>query len=255
MPRGTDRYDEAARQGRLWTPNELRGAGKLARWYKAIEVDCDGSAGISPFRDLSGRGSNATQATAGSRPVFTVGSYRRPYALYATTERYNSFSSVTYGGANGVSWAGVAFWSTSNSNTIIGGSGSGQLQLRFESTGQVGLLRRAQANLATSTASLAVNTLGIVGCDVSTSSSAVWLNGVATATATDPGVSDGGSNIGTGSGSEFLRGGVFEVLCSEKRWGQLERFLVDGYLAWQNYLVGSLPSSHPFKNRPPLIGD
>jgi hypothetical protein len=33
------------------------------------------------------------------------------------------------------------------------------------------------------------------------------------------------------------------------------RQTVEGYLAWKWGLVANLPAAHPFKNRPPLIGD
>lgn len=255
MPRGINVYDEARLQGRLWTPTLLRGVGKLARWFTAADVDCDGSAGISPFRDLSGWGANATQATAGTRPVFTRGVYRRPYALYDTSEKFNIFTTVTYNGTNGVSWAGVVFYNSSNQNTIIGGSSGGELQFRINTSNQVQLVRRAQADLVNTTATLTVNTPAIVGCDAASSGCAAWLNGTSVSNGSNAAVSNGGSNIGTGGAGEHLRGGVFEVLGSELKWVQRERDLVDGYLAWQNGLVGSLPASHPFASRPPLIGD
>ena len=34
-----------------------------------------------------------------------------------------------------------------------------------------------------------------------------------------------------------------------------KRLTVEGYLAWKWGLVASLSASHPFRNRPPLIGD
>jgi hypothetical protein len=53
----------------------------------------------------------------------------------------------------------------------------------------------------------------------------------------------------------FSGGPVGEIMFGQSRWTVRDRTLVDGYLAWKWGHVSNLAASHPYKNRPPLIGD
>src|SRR5215203_65910 len=62
MPRGTNRYDEALRQGRLWTPAVLRSRALLEAWYEVGDLaTVTAAAGaVSAWADKSGRGRTLT---------------------------------------------------------------------------------------------------------------------------------------------------------------------------------------------------
>jgi hypothetical protein len=55
----------------------------------------------------------------------------------------------------------------------------------------------------------------------------------------------GGSSWNSWIGEIILTGGISFPMFQA----------IEGYLAWKWGLVANLPASHPFKNRPPLIGD
>src|SRR5215216_1726039 len=92
MPRGTDRYDEAQIQGRLWTPNVLRSAGLLSQWQDGADpsfVDY-GTTGVATWRDKSGFARTFTQGTDANRPLLLQGLGLRSEG----TARLMSFSST-----------------------------------------------------------------------------------------------------------------------------------------------------------------
>jgi hypothetical protein len=258
MPRGTDRYDEARIQGRLWTPIHLRAVGKLARWYSVPDgAVVDGSGNIQTLKDLSGNGLDATQATAGSRPTYESASPHnwKPGAFCPGTDKMLSMAAVAYNGTNGLSWAFVASQNaagTGTSNCIVGG-GTGGLEVRLNYTSPGwDVIRQAQLRLILMTAP-APNTLSVLGCDLAASSTIGWVDGTSSSNATNPALSNGGNSLLSAGGTEFLRGRFQEAIASELKWTTRERHLVDGYLSWK--YGTNLAAGQPFKNRPPLIGD
>jgi hypothetical protein len=52
-----------------------------------------------------------------------------------------------------------------------------------------------------------------------------------------------------------MLGFVGEVVYTNTALSTADRERLEGYLAWKWGLVANLPAAHPFKNRPPLIGD
>jgi hypothetical protein len=259
MPRGTDRYDEARIQGRLWTPIHLRAVGKLARWYSVPDgAVVDGSGNVQTLKDLSGNGLDATQATAGSRPEYepiSLGHINRKPGTLTSADKSLSMTAVAYNGTNGLSWAFVASQNaagTGTSNCIVGG-GTGGLEVRLNYTSPGwDVIRQAQLRLILMTAP-APNTLSVLGCDLATNSTIGWVDGTSSSNATNPALSNGGNLLLSAGGTEFLRGRFQEAIASELKWTTRERYLVDGYLAWK--YGTNLAAAHPFKNRPPLIGD
>src|SRR4051812_3371069 len=74
MPRGRNDYEHARIAGRLWTPAELRGTSEL--WLDGSDVSTISVAtGISTWRDKSGFGRDATQATTGNQPAYSAGGF------------------------------------------------------------------------------------------------------------------------------------------------------------------------------------
>ena len=54
-------------------------------------------------------------------------------------------------------------------------------------------------------------------------------------------------------GTDYFAGTMFEVIGYNTSLSTLNRQQVEGYLAWKWNLVASLPSSHPFKTRSPVL--
>src|SRR5215203_2897576 len=94
MPRGIDRYDEARLQGRLWTPAAIQPA--LGCWLDAGDPSTIIYAtGVSSWRDKSGRGAHATQATGALQPIYNPSG---PPRITFTGQAFFDAASVTASG-------------------------------------------------------------------------------------------------------------------------------------------------------------
>ena len=245
--------------GRFWTPAQLISGGKLARWYSVPDAAVvDGSGNVQTLTDLSGNGVDATQATAGSRPAYEAASPHngKPGIICSTgLAKSLSMTAVSYNGTNGLSWSFVASQTavgTGTSNCLVGG-GTGGLEVRLNYTSPGwDVIRQAQLRLILMTAP-AVNTLSVLGCDLATNSTIGWVDGTSSSNSTNPGLSNGGDALLSAGGTEFLNGRFQEAVASTLKWTTAERQKVDGYLAWKYRTT--LDASHPYKNRPPFVGD
>ncbi len=265
MPRGSSqvdwRYDTAALQGRLWTP-KLLPAVTLSTWYdfSAIRsLTLDSSSDVSQINDLSGNGNHATQTTSGNRPhehlagTVNVSPYAHGHQQGATCAMVMN-NSLAYTGANGISIAIAAHFTGVGSTALCGGT-TGGLELRSSSGSDIQLLIRGVAGLVTSTNSTSLTGMAVVGSDTKTNSSTVWLNGVSTASGSNPNFTQPLTNIFDAVGEQWV-GAIGEFLFFN---GSIltprMRNIVDGYLAWKWLCADKLVASHPFHSRPPLIGD
>ena len=64
-----------------------------------------------------------------------------------------------------------------------------------------------------------------------------------------------GSLRGAAVANYYSNISVREIIVLYEAVSDLKRQLIEGYLAHKWGLVANLPAAHPFKNRPPLIGD
>lgn len=269
MPRGTDRSDEARHQGRLWTPKELRAGGLLANWYGApIEVSpiSAPSGGVAQWNDVSGRNNHATQGSAGFFPTYPASglgagtkaiSADKGDALALTT-------AITYNSTTGLSGVAVMERDTNALvRTLLGGPTAGCLQFEWGTAHKLELVRQGQLLLAQSAA--ASTGAHIVGFDAISNVSSVFLDGTPTTNATDPAFTQTTPYIfytDQNGAVERFTGTCGEIILTSTRLTTDQRQLVEGYLAWSwdrrigsDLLRGLLPSSHPYKTRPPLIGN
>ena len=261
MPRGTDRYDEARLQGRLWTPKVWRGDLKLVAWWDFSNENggLTIATGLSNAVDLSGRGNTLTQATGTSQPAYSPTGWTGGAKGAITPDGGDTLiftNGLLYNSTTGLSAAVIAYNNASGTRTIFSRpSGPGTGMLRFTGT-TVELVRNFQAALlATATGSCPIG-VRIVGCDFQSNSCVAWIDGVSTSNSTDPGFSTNIECFFIDNGANPFSGGpVGEALFGLSRWTVRDRTLVDGYLAWKWRQVSNLVASHPFKNRPPLIGD
>jgi len=91
-----------------------------------------------------------------------------------------------------------------------------------------------------------------------TSGWGVWRNSTLEGT-TSQIFTPNNSNVGYSLGGQYSTSRRSNIVISEvimiEVTSQNNRLLIEGYLAWKWGLVVQLRASHPFKNRPPEIGD
>lgn len=268
MPRGTSRRDEAARQGQLWTPAVWAGTAKLAAWFDASTSPITASSGaVAQWNDLSGNANHLTQSTAGQKPTFDPIGWKAPNAnLPAITfdgaaspnnDNLALTSTLAYSGATGIS-AHLALQQDGSGvvRTFFSGI-SGSASLRFDATNNMRIFTTNVENVQVGTITLATG-WHIVGMEAATNLSRIWADGQSeTQTAFNPSFTQPVSKIGlqVPAVTEFFTGAMGEMVFSAVILNARETNLVTGYLAWKWGTVANLYKLHPFKNRPPLIGD
>jgi hypothetical protein len=290
MPRGVNIVDEAKLQNRLWTPEILR----PALWLDANDLSTISIAtGISQWRDKSGNGRHVSQGTGGTQPTFTSNGLNGLPVLSFNGSQYLTSISATsvwnfLHNTNGSSV--FAVWkagNVSNPNAIyslMGTNGALTANRGFY------LFFDDRAAVSRDEKVLAVISRGVAGVPAVDNTSAdlahppdvptilshigdpnngtaanrsfvrvnsrnVIQNNVATS-------SPSGSNasftlqIGaSGNNTNPLVGYIAEIVVFNSIARDRARQQVEGYLAHKWGLRTSLVASHPFSNRPPLIGD
>jgi hypothetical protein len=259
VPRGTDRYDEARVQGRLWTPKVWKGDAKLVAWYDFSNENggLTYATGVSDAVDLSGKGNNATQPVGSAQAPWSPNVLNSKGAILPNDiDGYNLTNALTYNATNGLSAACICYNNGSGVRVIFSHAAStGSPNIRFNGD-QFELVRNFQASLLLTAAGTCPTGVRIVGCDFQSNSCVAWIDGTSYSNSTDPGFGSTLAHLFNDNGTSFWVGDPFgEILIGQSRWTVRDRSLVDGYLAWKWGNVSNLVASHPFKNRPPLIGD
>jgi hypothetical protein len=257
MPRGISRYDEAAFQGRLWTPKDS--GVSIALWLDASDLSTIsyGTSGISEWRDKSGNNRHATQGTDANRPTLTaIGLNSRPVISFD-----GSNDSFDFTGSHGQEWSAFIVGRANGTQQVFyqfGGINiAGNLQI---DTGVGGYAARA-GTVGGGSLGLAPCTLGenvLLSCDYSNSGSYVNLykNGTlgTPGSGTAPAASALASTIGQFGSIWYLNGFIAEFIVIDSINSAI-RQKAEGYLAWKWGLQNNLISSHAFINRPPTTGD
>lgn len=265
MPRGTDRRDEARLQGRLWTPEQLRASGSLYTWLDAADFSTITIAtGVSSWADKSGFGRTPTQSTGSAQPGFSVSAFNgKPGLSFTANTQILNFGSAVYSSyTSGVRWFGIYRVNSNSDGAVFGASGNQLNHHPFSDniiydaflssarkTTNITIANRPQ-NVILSIKSAPSNYVLNLNGDVSGSGFySTSLNTMSTNIV--PAV--GGSYASTATNA-FL-GVLAEIVVCGNVAEPIAR-AVEGYLAWK-WLADANPlvASHPFKNRPPLIGD
>jgi len=243
MPRGVSPLDQARLQGRLWSPNVFR----LAAWYDAADLSTITtlSGAVTDWRDKSGNGRNLT-ASVGQRPTYTASGFNnRPAINYGAAQNNNRLS-WTGEAFNPVRTFGVAHWE--GPSPFVGYSGL----LSFPFTGNDSLFLVEVANQWFGARQVFLNGNDPIATPLPTISTPfLWVDNVAAGA--------GRTTIWIGADrAEFnrgWRGKIGEVVITSFEPTLRDRRTIEGYLAWKWGLNANLPANHPFRNRPPLIGD
>lgn len=247
MPRGLSVYDSAALQGRLWTPQEFC----PLLWLDASDISSISIAtGVSQWRDKSGNGLDVSQSTGANQPSFVQNGINGRSAIDwgSSLNSRNLYRSVS--GYSPARYYGVADYDGAN-----------------PSAGYATLYGH---NFSVPVDVLQVN-LNSTNWYPGSSSVQTFLNGSSNSSFTClPTISDP-FVFGTDNGTSFNRtdlwigsdralsnrgwvGKIGEIISLRSIPNSRERSIIEGYLAWKWGLAGSLLSTHPFYNRPPLIG-
>lgn len=273
-PKGISLYDQAILQNRLWTPNLF----KPAIWLDASDsstITLSGS-NVTSWNDKSGNARNLTQTTPAQQPTYqATGLNSRPTvrfdgiddAMQNTAYSFGnspSFAYAVFQSSNAAGSLGQIFMASPNpSNTSIGTE-----LLYINNYGGYTTITLKPPSLAN--ASLGVNTTfvttpqiigaGFDGSGTSPSDVEFILNGTQqTSTTSGPigYVSEIGFSIGNRPIQQIvgLNGTISELIFFDSFIFTTNRQIIEGYLAWKWGLQNLLIATHPFANRPPLIGD
>jgi hypothetical protein len=260
MARGISRYDEAAFQGRLWSPAD-KSIG-INAWFDAGDLSTItyGTSGVSQWNDKSGNGFNATQATDSLRPVLKFNAYNNLSVLNFNNNPWMQ-TSLSASSTTETIFAVISV-TGSATRTILGSDSDGGRQFRLAGgTDQLQFIRQAQLNLAESGTGNTVNkdrlTLVILEYDSTTSQFYSDGGNLGGATTVSPSLVAGKTTrISQGAGGlEFFIGDIAEIIVYQAVAAKYMRQRIEGYLSWKWGFSHLLKTDHPFVSRPPLIGD
>lgn len=265
MPRGATAYDQGAIQGRLWSPTAQRAAGNLLAWYDWASLVPSVS---SQQDDKSGRGLHLSQATSTARPTpsFTAFQHSIPCASFDGGDGLTNTTLSVTAGTLIQAFAVIKPTWVSSFNRVVGlqtatGADSDANKyipiIRFSSSAAVDAY--SGGTIASSVA-LASGALGIVASILTASTHQTFVNGTGgTAVSFTYPAAFSPTKILIGQSNavaaDAFTGAMVEVILLTGAIAAMDRQRLEGYFAWRHLLVGLLPASHPFKNRPPLIGD
>jgi hypothetical protein len=275
MPRGVSLVDEARLQGRLWTPAQVL----PSLWLDGADLSTLSMSGssVTQWRDKSGNARHATTTVRnpGITRVnnlnvinFTASGATRldtPDFNIAPNRQFCTFAVVSGGGLLGGSTYRRIFTAKGvNPDTLAAGStypqgylGSGaNAGTAMQIAGGNGVATPIVTGLDTGPQLLtgAFGTAGLAanGNSISANGGARSVLTGQTGALSTTGIRVGSDN-GTAGGSAW-NGWIAELIMTlALSFPQVQA--VEGYLAWKWGLVANLPAAHPFKNRPPLIGD
>lgn len=256
-------------ENRLWTPELLQ----PAMWFDAadqgtITIDT----GVSEWRDKSGNNRHLSQTTSTQQPALTLNAQNGlPALTFDGSNDFMSNDSVGAAGLNVVQIISVFRMITGGANEDIP-MGVGQTS----STSAIRTFYRANNG----------TTVGFATWNNDVASSAysydiggnfhvfeAWNTQRATPNQIRIGrngsittysvgslnlTADGfsvGSLRGGAVGNYYSNIAVGEIIVAYSEWSQRDRQLIEGYLAWKWNFPASLPTNHPFKIRPPYVGD
>ena len=269
MPRGFNTYDEARLQGRLWTP-----AGNADLWLDSSDPTVFSFVtGVSEWRDKSSKGRNGTQATVANQPTVISGALNGLSLVrfdgvndtiivnFGAELRVRNFSHTWLmirrgAGTGDIYKPAIACWDAGGADIgcyhyIKNSNLFGASYPHFPAFGNYDL----------STGTAYANAVPVIM--TFSAEGSVWRimrNGVQEGSGTI-------SSTNTAIDGIIIGGQFSPSRYSQNDYGDVVSFIgsttqndhqqkvAEGYLAHKWSLTANLPASHPFRNRPPLIGD
>lgn len=260
-------------ESRLWTPELVR----PALWLDGADPSTITlSTGVSEWRDKSGNGRHFTQSSALLQPAYQSATFNNQNCL-----RYDGSNDVLIRGPE--AWAYqypiayfcvfralsfVPYSQIADFYSSVGGNAAGWATL-IKSNNRSAIYMTSTAGQpnydGTGAISYLTNTPYVFSCNVGNGFIQSWGNGSPDAIFTGTWTARtniGTANLSVGASAQFSRFTNWDiaeqiVLNSASVGAQSDavRQTIEGYLAWKWNFPASLPTNHPFKTRPPYVGD
>ena len=249
MPRGVGLnwiYDEARLQGRLWTPDALR----PSVWFDVADLSTLTlvSGDASEWRDKSGNQRHVSQATADRRPTYAeYGLNGRPTLDWGTAINNKGFLNTAVSNFNPTRYFIVADYDGAEPFNEYSGLVAHPVNAITDIiiTNNTGTFWYAGSYFYNGNPTTSGNALSTISSPfVLASNFAQSANRTQLFIGNDRFL----TNLTRG-----WRGKISEVFAIDYVPSVAERNRAEGYLAWKWGIA--LNASHPFVNRPPLIGD
>jgi hypothetical protein len=288
MPRGVSPIDEALLQGRMWTPALMR----TALWLDAADLSTISTAtGVSELRDKSGNGRNFSQGTGGNQPILTPdGLNGRPVLTFNGSQFLNSVSpAATWNFLHNTNGSTVfAVWragNVSDPNAIYGlmgnnaaASGNTGFYIVYDDRASSSRNNRMLTQISrgvSGATSVFIETadgahppntpvmlthIAAPGNATAASRSVLRINRTVVANNVDTNAPSAGNASfalqigGVGNNIALHTGYIAEIVVLSSNVSDPDGLRIQGYLAHKWGLPGLLVASHPYINRPPLIG-
>jgi hypothetical protein len=264
MPRGINAFDEALLQKRLWTPRQL--LTKL--WFDADDLSTITtiSGNVSQWNDKSGNGNDASQSTSSNRPSVSVASL-------------NNRNVVTFNGSSQYLNHNYSSGAAPHSVFVVGrrlSGGSTDFQVFINAVAPntpfgVNISAKASGSVNwgnyinnwTQSNNSCLDTWRIMGIVSPSSSSGneIFATDGTQVSVTYTARYSGDINNRRAIGGDptfnvgYLSGNIAEIVHVNRALSTVEQNLLEGYFAHKWGLTNNLPPAHPFRNRPPLLGD
>lgn len=267
MPRGVSVYNEAVLQGRLWSPNAI--APSLVVWFDADDLSTITTAtGVSEWKDKSGNNRHLSQAVGSQQPELQiqVENGRNSIKFNKSSSQFLSmtnFPSIGLTGGLGVffvgRWLSIAGASAADIQVIMENDGRFIIQDRTDIATdpfQVAHLPTG-GNGAQVSPGIGDNVAKVIGGVMVTGTDTIFVNGTQRGSGSNPTsfATSATLRVGTWVGlSRYFNGSLSEIVMTGNTT-EIARQRIEGYLSWKWGLQSSLLPTHPFYNRPPLIGD
>lgn len=250
MPRGVSRIDEARLQKRLWNPSLL--VSSLAAWLDVEDLATTTIAtGVSQWRDKSGNARNSIQNSGGNQPTITTVNGKRSLFFGGS-----AFMTITVNNHQGL------FFVYRDSSTVAYGEPIGSV-LTSGKAPYHGHLNNTQIFNSSFTNSATLNGINrrngtSIGDGLTTprpGSLCIQSHVPNSAYSSTQALTHVGCN-NFSPPSRAITGEINEVIVLSSAVTLQTVEVIEGYLAWKWWdSNNTLNASHPFRNRPPMIGD
>lgn len=269
MPRGLNPYDEAGFvQRRLWTPAQVN---QPVFWLDAADLSTITiSTGVSVWRDKTGKGVNAVQATAANQPSYgaTLFPGSLPGVLFdGINDQMDISTNAGQNLTHGVYWVFARMGAGSGSDSyrpdigILHASNGDAGALHYINAASQGASYPYYGNPTITSydnaQSYSNNVPYLMSFQLNGTGWGVWRNGSLEGTTSPaagvPNTNNAGYTIARQNNLSRWSNNVYGEILMVQNPDALIRQRVEGYLSWKWGI--RLNASHTFVNRPPLIGD
>jgi hypothetical protein len=268
MARGLGLYGEAKIQDRLWTPDLLGSEyyiGFSAKDIAAIAITSGSS--VDSWADLLRNGRNATSVSA--KPVYSPSRFLNNPCVTFSNSPMDSVSGGSGSIPSGSTYSWLILARDNNPSAIISepfsvgislSSSSMELVLDYDGSTSSGVMCGFNTAVQGKISGSPIKSMPtLIGIGLNSGYGWARVNGRnGTAGVTIQSTSTNPFRIGgSRPQSTFpFNGDIYCILAIGSAIGSPSFFAAEGWMAWEFGMSSLLlPASHPFANRPPLIGD